>query len=77
MVFGKVVANERLTSILVDSLEYLHNISHNPEKRQSIDPTLYPAAYPSPGNSEKNFFPAGAAALSLKITVFNCAELTI
>jgi hypothetical protein len=34
--------------------------------------TLYPAAYPRPGNREKNFFPTGAAALSLKMTVFRC-----
>jgi hypothetical protein len=39
----------------------------------SIYLTLYPAAYPRPGNREKNFVPAGAAALSLKMTVFNCA----
>jgi hypothetical protein len=33
--------------------------------------TLYPAAYPSPGNKEKNFLPTGAAARSLKITVLS------
>ena len=33
--------------------------------------TLYPAAYPSPGNNEKNFLPTETEALSLKITWFN------
>lgn len=34
--------------------------------------TLYPAAYPSPGKSEKNFLAIDTDALSLKITAFSC-----
>lgn len=39
--------------------------------------TLYPAAYPRPGNREKNLFPKETCALSLKITEFNCAAEVI
>jgi len=33
--------------------------------------TLYPAAYPRPGNNEVNFLPAETLAESLKMTLFN------
>ncbi len=38
---------------------------------------MYPAAYPRPGNREKNFLPDGAAAISLKMTEFNSAAFAI
>jgi len=40
-----------------------------PENSPSL--TLYPAAYPRPGNNEVNFLPAETLAESLKMTLFN------
>ena len=37
---------------------------------QSVIHTLYPAAYPRPGNNDVNFLPAVALECSLNITVF-------
>ena len=39
--------------------------------------TLYPAAYPKPGNKEVNFLPTDALALSLKMTWFNFAGVIL
>ena len=47
------------------------SISKNPPSG-TFPLTLYPAAYPRPGNNEKNFVPTGAAAFSLKMTELSC-----
>jgi hypothetical protein len=52
-------------------------VSGSANLKELHKPTLYPAAYPRPGNREKNFLPTGAAALSLKITEFSCDALVI
>ena len=48
-------------------------ISMIPALKYHASHTLYPAAYPKPGNSEKNFVSTGAAAFSLNITVLSLA----
>jgi hypothetical protein len=80
MVGGEVIADEWLTTVLVDSLKDLIRCEKWNVKRWPTDfhlLTLYPAAYPRPGNNEKNLVPTGAVALSLKMTWFNWTDPTI
>ena len=73
VVLRQVVPDEGLSTILVYPLQDLEAVSLIFQAWLSSSLTLYPAAYPRPGNREMNFFPTGAAALSLKMTVFNWA----
>lgn len=77
VVLGQVVPDEGLSTILVYPLQHLDAVSLVVQIWLPLSLTLYPAAYPRPGNREMNFFPAGAAAFSLKMTVFNCATEAI
>jgi hypothetical protein len=71
----EVIARHGLAAVLVYPLEDLLSISHCPPVSSRVVLTLYPAAYPNPGNNDTNFLPNGAAALSLKMTVLSCVKL--
>jgi hypothetical protein len=68
IMFRQEISHPQLSTIFVYPLRDLFR-----QPTQISLWTLYPAAYPIPGNNEVNFLPRPAAALSLKITVFNCA----
>jgi hypothetical protein len=74
VVLRQVVADERLTTVFIDSLEDLQSsITVFSFTSGAPGHTLYPAAYPRPGNSEVNFVPTDAEANSLKMTWLKAA----
>ena len=73
MVHGQIISYERLASVFIYSLQDLRTVING----ASIDHcqavtcnrrTLYPAAYPRPGNKEVNLRAAVASEYCLKIT---------
>jgi hypothetical protein len=67
----QILPDEGLATELVHSLEDLL-LSTTAEPSRTRTHTLYAAAYPRPGNSDKNRPGTDAPALSLKTTLFKC-----
>lgn len=72
VILGEVIPNKGLSAVFVNSLEHLYCHQSHVYISQVEHPTLYAAAYPSPGNNEIARFGIDAVAFSLNMTELSC-----